>query len=48
MKKIEVMMISDKNLCIGTKTLKIRDQTIEQTSSNCTQKYFFVQNDKLS
>ena len=45
------MMFSDKNLDIGTNTLKIGDETIEQIGSNCEEKFFFflghVLNDKL-
>ena len=46
------MMFSDKNLDIGTNTLQIGDQTIEQIGSNCKEKYFkfvgHVLDDKLS
>ena len=51
-KKTKFMMFSDKNLDIGTNTLKIGDQTIEQIGSNCKEKYFkfvgHVLDDKLS
>ena len=51
-KKTKYMLFSEKNLDIGTNTLKISNQTIEQIGSNCKEKYFkfvgHVIDDKLS
>ena len=51
-KKTKFMLFSEKNVDIGTNTLKISNQTIEQIGSNCKEKYFkFVGHvivDKLS
>ena len=50
-KKTKFMMFTDKNLDIGTNTLKIGNQIIEQIGSNCKDKYFkfvgHVLDDKL-
>ena len=50
-KKTKFMMFTDKNQDIGTNTLKIGNQIIEQIGSNCKDKYFkfvgHVLDDKL-
>ena len=51
-KKTKFMLFSEKSLDIGTNSLKIGNQTIDQIGSNCKEKYFkfvgHVLDDKLS